>query len=209
MKSPITRPLLFVAGLAFLGLAMALLIFGDALFGADPGTDDPSILPQVPQFTRPAAGVAQLSPGSSELLEVGDAASDFSLNDLDGTLVSLSDFRGRPLMLNFWATWCVPCRVEMPELQQTLQDYQEKDLAILTINQQESSTAVQSFFEEFDLSLIALLDSDGTVGRLYGMVGLPGTVFVNPDGQVTAIHRGILAREQIDDYLAETIPPGG
>jgi peroxiredoxin len=208
-----TRALLFVAGFALLGLALMLLVFGGVLLGMSSGAAEGAggapDMPQVPAFTEPEHGIATLAPGSGDWLEAGDAAYEFSLNDLDGNPVSLSDFRGRPVMLNFWATWCVPCRVEMPELQQALSDYQDQNLIILAINQQESPDEVQTFFEEYDLSLTPLLDSDGEVGRLYSMINLPGTVFIDPDGQVTAIHRGILAREQIDEYLAETIPDGG
>jgi peroxiredoxin len=216
MPSLNARSTFLVAGFALLGLAMALLIFGNVLFGVSSGADENSgdapILQQVPEFTEPEVGVAGLNSGGGDLgdlIEVGDAADDFSLNDLDGNLVTLSDFRGRPVMLNFWATWCLPCRVEMPELQQALHDYQDENLVVLAINQQESPEAVEEFFEEFDLSLTPLLDSEGTVGQRYRMLNLPGTVFINPDGQITAIHRGILAREQIDEYLAETIPSGG
>lgn len=202
-----TRLLLLVAGFSLLGLAMVLLIFGDVLFGGRPTSsgNGESSLPQVPQFTQPEVGIAELATSSGDLIEVGDTAYDFSLNDLDGNLVSLSDYRGRPVILNFWATWCVPCRVEMPELQQALNDYEDEGLAILALNQQESREAVEAFFEEFDLSLTPLLDSEGTVSRLYSIVVFPGTVFINADGQVTAIHRGTLVREQIDDYLGEMI----
>jgi peroxiredoxin len=212
MPSLSSRSLLLAAGFALLGLAMALLIFGNMLFGpssrAGENSGDAPFLQQVPEFTEPEVGIAGVNSGDGDLIEVGDAAHDFSLNDLDGNRVTLSDFRGRPVMLNFWATWCLPCRIEMPELQQALHDYQDQNLVILTINQQESPEAVAEFFEEFDLSLTPLLDSDGTVGQRYRMMNLPGTVFINPDGRVTAIHRGILAREQIDEYLAETIPTG-
>ncbi len=202
-----TRLLLLVAGFGLLGLALVLLLFGDVLFGGRPTSsgNGESSLPQVPQFTQPEVGIAELATGSGDLIQVGDTAYDFTLNDLDGNLISLSDYRGRPVILNFWATWCVPCRVEMPELQQALNDYEDEGLAILALNQQESREAVEAFFEEFDLSLTSLLDSEGTVSRLYSIVVFPGTVFINADGQVTAIHRGVLVREQIDDYLGEMI----
>lgn len=202
-----TRLLLLVAGFSLLGLALVLLLFGDVLFGGRPTSsgNGESSLPQVPQFTQPEVGIAELATSSGDLIQLGDTAYDFTLNDLDGNLISLSDYRGRPVILNFWATWCVPCRVEMPELQQALNDYEDEGLAILALNQQESREAVEAFFEEFDLSLTSLLDSEGTVSRLYSIVVFPGTVFINADGQVTAIHRGVLVREQIDDYLGEMI----
>jgi peroxiredoxin len=220
MKPPHNRTLLLAAGFTVLGLAMALLLFGGSLFrdgllsnglfgiGGAAATE-PSTLPQVPEFTQPAVGVVELGATSGDLLEVGDEAYPFSLPDVEGNVVSLSDFRGRPVMLNFWATWCLPCRIEMPELQEALLAYQEDELAILSINEEESKEAVQTFFAEFDLSLTALLDSEGTVGELYRIINMPATVFINPEGQVTAIHRGILSRSQIDDYLAETMNSGG
>lgn len=207
MKAPNTRTFLLIAGIGLLGLAMALLIFGNVLFGGrpTPSNNGESGLQQIPQFSQPEVGVVELATSSGDLIEVGDTAYDFTLNDLNGNPVSLSDFRGRPVILNFWATWCVPCRVEMPELQQALDDYADEELVILALNQQESREAVEVFFEEFNLSLTPLLDSEGTVSKLYSIVVFPGTIFINPNGQVTGIHRGVLVREQIDDYLGEMI----
>jgi peroxiredoxin len=133
---------------------------------------------------------------------VGDPAPTIAHNDLDGNSIELGDYSGRPVILNFWATWCAPCRIEMPELQQAFAAHQDDNLAILALNQQEPDFAVRQFFyAEFDLSFTPLLDGEGTVSQLYGAVNLPTTVFINPEGQITAIHRGPVTAEQVDGYL--------
>ena len=114
----------------------------------------------------------------------------------------LSDYLGRPVVLNFWATWCAPCRLEMPELERAAGDYAGRDLAVLTVNQDETAEQVSDFFTEVGLTLPALLDTGGAVGAAYGAFFLPTTVIIGPDGLVSAVHRGILSREELDDYLA-------
>jgi peroxiredoxin len=204
------NPLLIIAGFVVLGLALTLVIFGGNLFG---NTDQPaaaetdgSILEQVPAF-KPAEISANQLPTGGGLLEPGTLAYDFALNDVDGNLVQLSDFAGQPVIINFWATWCAPCRIEMPELEAAYQAYQDEGLVILALDQQESIEDVATFFDELGLSFTAVLDNEGTISELYGVANiLPTTFFINRDGEVTAIHRGPMVQSQIDAYLADTVP---
>ena len=187
---------LLPAGLALLLLAAAVAVFGPRLLGRVEGAP----LTSIPPFEgTPDGGVTS---GLEELPAPGQAAPDFALPDLDGAMVRLSDFSGRPVVLNFWATWCAPCRLEMPELEQAAADYAGRDLAVLTINQDETAEQVRDFFTEVGLTLPALLDAGGEVGAAYGAFFLPTTVIVGPDGIVSAVHRGILSRAELDDYLA-------
>ena len=116
-------------------------------------------------------------------VEVGEPAPDFALAAPDGEVMRLSDFRGQTVVLNFWATWCGPCRAEMPELQRV---YEERsaagDLVVLAVNVQESAGAVEAFFEEFELTFPTVLDAQGEVTEEYGLLGLPGTFFIDADG---------------------------
>ena len=190
-----SHPILFVAGLILLGVAGAMLLFGGTLFSKPKEV----AFEQIPELGGETA-VVQLPTGGG-LLAVGDVAPAFTLNDLDGNSVNLSDYAGRPVVLNFWATWCPPCRVEMPELQKAFEAHQSDKLAILAIDQAETSTEVAPFFAELGLTFTPLLDSEGVVGQFYGATNLPTSVFISPEGQITAVHRGALTAEQVDGYL--------
>ena len=192
--------ILFLGGLFLLGIALALLLFGQPLLDGFMG--EPSVeLPQIPS----ASGESNLISPVGPPLTVGDTAYDFTLSDLDGNTIALSDFSGQPLIVNFWATWCAPCRLEMPHLQNAYETYQDQGLAILAVNQQEQEGQVRSFFDELGFTFTPLLDSEGSVGAAYGAFGLPSTYFIDETRKVTAVHRGILSEGQIDDYLAQTL----
>lgn len=206
------RPLLLFLGFALLGVALVFVLFaedlaGQGLFGLNPAAEE-SVLKQVPA-TGGTAVVAQES-GTGARPEAGQPAPNFTLNDLDGNEVSLADFRGRPVIVNFWATWCGPCRIEMPELQEAFEARQEEGLAILAVNMEESPEMVSRFFyDDLRLTFTPLLDKEGQVADLYGVFNLPTTYFVNPEGTIAAVHRGPLTGGQIDGYLQETVPGAG
>ncbi|MEW5986074.1 MAG: redoxin domain-containing protein [Chloroflexota bacterium] len=202
------NPLLLVLGFALLGAAVAMLLFGSNLFQREaPAEPGATILEQVPNFATSQPGVGQVANSDFSYVRVGDQAPDFVLNDLDGQPVGLKDFRGRPVILNFWATWCGPCRIEMPELQAIYEKYQEQGLVILALDQDETAEVVRPFFyEEMGLTFTPLLDERARVGTLYGAAfTLPSSYFVNPEGIVTAVHRGPMTGEQIEGYLADTM----
>ena len=127
---------LLPAGLALLLLAAAVAVFGPRLLGRVEGAP----LTSIPPFEgTPDGGVTS---GLEELPAPGQAAPDFALPDLDGATVRLSDFSGRPVVLNFWATCCAHCRLEMPALARAMVDYAERDLMVLAINQDETAVPV-------------------------------------------------------------------
>jgi peroxiredoxin len=196
-------PILILGGAILIGLAAVLLIFGSGLF-----KQEESVLEQIPDGAGDAK-VAQLSPDSDLLLEVGDTAYNFFLQDLEGNTVSLEDFRGQPVVLNFWATWCAPCRLEMPALQAAQDVHQKDGLVILAVNDQQEVEEVARFVEELDLSLTTLVDQKGVVSDLYKVFNFPTTYFVDGNGVITAVHRGLLAESQIEEYLSLTIPQDG
>ena len=121
---------------------------------------------------------------------VGHPAPDFTLTRFDtGEETRLSDLRGKPVILNFWATWCRPCRAEMPALQATYERYGE-DLLVIGVDQGEASGVVGPFLEEFGITFPILLDGDMSVGREYRILGLPTTFFIDSQGIVRGVHAG-------------------
>lgn len=205
-KSEGVSPLLLVIfGLAALFLAGALMFW---LY--QNGRDDAVALQSLPPFSD-TSGSADAPPNRilDELVKEGGVAPDFELATLSGETVRLSDYAGRPVILNFWATWCAPCRVEMPELQRAYDRFGADGPVILTINQEESAEQVGEFFADVGLTLPALLDPKGRVGLTYGAVFLPTTVVVDPDGIVTKIHRGMISGDAIDGYLERFTPSEG
>jgi peroxiredoxin len=208
------NPLILFAGFLLLGAALALVLFGGDLFGGGqsevPVVDDTgetAVLDQVPEFPTAQSSVAEIPPSNpGGILEVGEEALNFTLPDLDGNPVSLADFSGQPVIINFWATWCAPCRIEMPELQAAYEAYQDEGLVILALNQDEPADLARDYFkDEMELTFTALLDDNSAISIAFGTFGLPTTFFINGEGTITVIHRGPMTLEQIEGYLEETI----
>jgi peroxiredoxin len=123
----------------------------------------------------------------------GKPAPAFILPDLNGNQVSLHDYRGKLIFLNFWATWCIPCRDEMPAMEQLHRTFQPQRLAILAVNLRESPDKVKAFFDQYRLSYTALLDESGSVFRDYQVMGLPTTYLIGREG--TLLARGVGGRD--------------
>ena len=120
--------------------------------------------------------------GPSVGSQVGNRAPGFNLVDLKGKAVSLADFQGKPLLINFWTTWCSPCRREMPYLQEVYEEWSDKGLSMLVINLRESPSTVKEFLSTNGLFLPILLDSTGRVSDNYGIISIPTTFFIDGDG---------------------------
>ena len=138
----------------------------------------------------------------------GSLAPDFKLVDaVTNQPVTLSEFYGKPVILNFWATWCGPCKVEMPHLQDAHTSYSKSDLIILAINYGEDPKTVLSFASDLGLTFRTLLDETAAIQSQYQVRGYPTTVFVNPDGTISHTHIGMLESsmliQQIDKLLAK------
>ena len=111
-------------------------------------------------------------------------APDFTLKDLKGNQVTLKNFKGRVVFLNFWATWCPPCRREMPSMERLYKQLKDRGLVILAVDMQESEKLVKAFISEFSLSFPALLDLNGDISSLYGIRGLPTTYIIDREGMI-------------------------
>jgi len=112
------------------------------------------------------------------------AAPSFRLKDLNGKEVKLEDHRGKIVFLNFWATWCQPCRTEMPSMEKLYTEFRERDFTILAVDLQEWIKGVRAFKEKFKLNFPILLDSDGRVGSKYGVISIPTTYLIDREGYV-------------------------
>lgn len=147
------------------------------------------------------------APVSSPMV-VGRQAPDFTLATLDEMEVSLSQFQGQPVLINFWSTWCAPCRQEMPELVRAYEAHKGEGFVVLGLNLAYSDflTDVKSFASEFNMTFPVLLDKDGAVAEgLYRIPGLPTSVFVNRDGTIERIQVGVMTGQQIDQYISEIL----
>lgn len=113
----------------------------------------------------------------------GAPAPDFTLADLNGENHTLSEYQGQPVIINFWATWCEPCRREMPDLQAIYEQYADEGLVVLAVNAQESPDVVQRFVDDYDLTFPILLDTQGIADR-YDVLAYPSTYFVDQDGRI-------------------------
>ena len=110
-------------------------------------------------------------------------APDFTLEDLSGKRVSLKSLRGKVVFLNFWATWCIPCRQEMPAMEKLHRKFKEHGLEVVAVNFRETKQEVRKFFDELGLTFTALLDKDGKVSEEYGAWSLPLSYFINRKGE--------------------------
>ncbi len=141
-------------------------------------------------------------PGMPAAPYVDNAAPDFTLPQLDNESLSVSDSRGKPTLINFWASWCPPCRRELPALQAAYESYGDT-IGFLAIDVKEEPQTVNGFVEEMGLTFPILLDQDGQVSDVaYEVRGIPTTIFVDANGVVAARHVGPLDEAAIDSYLA-------
>ena len=142
-------------------------------------------------------------------LRVGDHAPDFTLQVLDrNETMSLAQFAGQPVLINFWASWCVPCRTEMPDLQRVYEANKAGGLVLLGINltSQDTITEARAFVNEFRLTFPILLDETGEVSDgPYRVLGLPMSVLVDRAGIVKRIQIGAMTRSQMEEYVAELL----
>lgn len=140
---------------------------------------------------------AEEVPGLSTTLTAVDPveAPDFTLSDMDETAHTLSDLRGNYVLVNFWATWCPPCRKEMPSLESLYQQYRERSFRVLAVNQWENPDHVFSYMGELDVfpSFPILFDPKSEVSERYGVRGLPTSFIIDPQGRI--IYRAIGGRE--------------
>ena len=144
------------------------------------------------------------TPATAELRPEGTAAPDFTLQTLDGKKVSLSDLRGKPVVLEFWATWCGICRRQFPDMTKAHEKYGDQVQFVL-VNTAEGEDVVRRFAQKSGLAGTILLDPKDDVGELYGTKILPSIFFVDEKGTIRAANAGAL--RNVDDFMATMLKP--
>ncbi len=176
--------------------------------GAD-ATPTPTIFAMLPQAivtSNQPSPTASDTPDVPVGTRVGQIAPDFRLKDLSGKEVALSDFRGKVVILNFWATWCGPCRSEIPAIRAVSERYKEYDLTVVAVDLGETSGTVSSFVKDFDMQFPVLLDTNISVARQYGIFSIPTTLFLDGQGVIREAHTGIMTQSYIEQVLAKLLP---
>ena len=177
--------LLLAAGL-LVGAGLAIFVF----YVLDLGNDNAGEVEEIEGVSLPVSAA------------VGSSAPDFELVGIKDETIKLSDLRGKIVVLNFWATWCEPCKVEMPYFEELYQS-EGSDLAILGVNFDVPPDQVKQFVDQFQLSFPILLDPGGEVQNLYRVRGYPTTFIVDEQGIVQYHHIGLITEDQLEHYLTE------
>lgn len=138
---------------------------------------------------------------SPNYLANGHIAPNFSLQSNSGQLISLAQFKGHPVLLNFWATYCAPCRTETPLLERTLQTYQQQGLVIIGIDQGEPMDAITQFGQQYDLTYPLAGDFKLSVNRQFGVTSLPASYFIDAKGIIRASVNGVLLPDTLNTDL--------
>ena len=141
---------------------------------------------------------------------VGKQAPDFELETLDGKKVKLSDYKGKAVLLNFWATWCGPCKIEMPWFVQFEKDYRDQGFEIVGVAMDDSKKeAIADFAKEMGVNYTILRGKE-SVGELYGgVMGLPTSFYIGRDGKIVGEHQGLNSRSDIEDKIKAALAQGG
>jgi thiol-disulfide isomerase/thioredoxin len=177
---------------------------GDSVAGGSAATTPSAADYRAPVYTLcgddvPEAAVAEGGPPV-----IGEPPPDFALCDANGVFVTrLSDMKDKVVWLNFWATWCVPCKKELPGIQRLYDENRAGGLAVLIINYKEPEATALEFLTQLGISLPLLLDSRGEIYDSYRLTGLPGSFFVDREGKLAALYYGYLNEEIARERLAD------
>jgi len=141
-----------------------------------------------------------------KVLAVGDKAPDFELVDIDGNTHRLSDYKGEGVFLNFWGTWCPPCKREMPDMEEQYQAFKDKGVHVLSVNSGESNLKVKTFRDQYGLSFPIVIDKAKDIRELYNIQPLPTTFLIDKDGKIQKIIITEMTKDEIISYM-ESIQP--
>ncbi len=194
-------------------LVLAAIVGGLWYFGVrDQGGEAP------PAAGGERYGTVELPPeknvtGESPAGKKGRAAPDFLLEQLDGLPLRLSDLQGRPVLVNFWATWCSPCRKEMPLLIKAYEENQAQGLVVVGVNLQEGDELVQGFVDEFGIEFPIVMDRTGQVAETWRvggpLGGLPASYFIDRQGVIREVFFGQMSEDDLNERLAAILTGEG
>lgn len=149
--------------------------------------------------------ISNLSAGPAKYPAIGEKAPDFALPGLDGTTHKLSDYKGKTVILNFWGTYCEPCKAEMPALQRAYDKWHTQGVEYIGSNIGENAVTIRSFLDQYKLTLPIWLDKNQDIRRKYGVSDYPTTFFIAPDGTIANKQVGGMDDKFIEDALAAIV----
>lgn len=202
----VRQRLVALGGLVVIVGAVLAVLFAAGVLGSQGGgggTEPVALLDPPPAPGRPGLEVGP---------RVGRLAPDFEISDFDGNRYRLSDFRGKVVYVNFWATWCGPCQVEIPDMFELLQRH-EGELVIISVNRREPVDRARTFLANIPRLdggvgvsfTVDGIDPDDTLYRAYRGLGMPVSVFIDPDGVVTRVYNGLITLPQMEEAVAEAL----
>lgn len=147
----------------------------------------------------------QLQAHGNQIPQIGEKINNISLTSSDGNIVNFSDYRGKVLLINSWATWCPPCKAEMPTLETYYQNNKEAGFEILAINAGESKEVASKFKQYNGITFPIMLDTNGDIIEALGITGLPTSILVNRDGIVEHIHVGMFFENDLESIISPVI----
>ena len=198
---PDTRPIVRPVTAVVLSAIILMLCIGSGVFSL------PYLASAADQPTKAAntsgTPVARPTPNLIESVsaKVGQPAIDFALLNLTGQQIFLSDFRGKVVIVTFWATWCPPCRTEIPELNNVYLDLKGEGVEVLAIDVRESHDVVNEFVQDMGMNYPVLLDSRGHLAYAYGVRGIPTSFFIDRQGILREMRVGGVTEEMIRSIL--------
>lgn len=187
------------AACCFAALLVVVMLMVSACGSQEPAAAQPVPTPGGPIVIAPESELLERPDGT--LLEVGDPALDFSYTLADGTTTKLSDLRGQKVLLNFWATWCSPCKVEMPDIERAVQEFGSEGFVVLAVNHGEEAAVIEPFARELGLTFPLIANPSSDIVNGYSAIGLPTSYFINSDGTISFKQIGVMDF----DFIAQRI----
>ncbi len=144
--------------------------------------------------------------GVTHTARMNQPMDDFKLKDIDGNTVQLSDYRGKTVLVNFWATWCPPCKLEMPTLKDYYEKHKDDGFVILAIDARESLSQVREYAYGMKLTFPVLLDEQACAINGFGISSFPTSIIVGPDGVIKKIHIGMFEPDMMEEEVTPLLP---